>query len=320
MGKLEAVFQIQLAYPLIRMGVIKPEVVVAFPGTGNTVRISPPEDPPTPTDLYVGGGLMTLRVQRECTESEAQTFHLGSGKFEIERDAARAFWQLFEAMRESASVRDNTVFIYPVVPVEILLRNPLVRECKFEVYYEGKLLADSVQRQSVPAIEITEERWGDAVRMLKDNEPVPVFRRFVSDAFYFADDPVRSIIMSCAAWEIALRHYLANVASRRDPAYDVASNMRGIPTLVRFAEKARGGSLFYDWPTQAETEQASSDVERDFKRTTLEQFKKLMEGLPSNRNKLLHSGEAELSAGIATDYALAVHAAINWLLAGEASG
>ena len=257
---------------------------------------------------------MTLRVERECTEEEAKDFRLYSGSLEIERDAARAFWQLFEAIRESASSRSNTVFTYPVLPAETLLRNPLVREYEFELHYNGERLAQAGQRQGIPAIEITEEWWGDAVKRLEEKEPVPVYRRFANDAFYFAEyDPPRGLIMACAAWEISLRYYLANVASKRDVKYGPAFDLRDFGKLCRLAEEARGGPLFYDWMKQVDTELASSDLEQTLARSTFQNYKQLIENLPQARNDLLHRGKADLSAGNANDYALAVHAAIEWL-------
>src|SRR5260370_31303094 len=77
----------------------------------------------------------------------------------------------------------------------------------------------------LPAIQLTEEWWAEAVDRLKRNQPVPVYTRFALDATYFADhDPTRGIIMACSAWETALRFYLAEVASKRDPPYLLASS------------------------------------------------------------------------------------------------
>jgi hypothetical protein len=67
------------------------------------------------------------------------------------------------------------------------------------------------------------------------------------DAAYFSEsDPIRAVIMACAAWETALRYYLANVASVRDPAYLVASRGGNLPRLHEFMKAAKGGDLFYE--------------------------------------------------------------------------
>jgi hypothetical protein len=71
--------------------------------------------------------------------------------------------------------------------------------------------------------------------------------RMDTDATYFAEhDPTRGIIMACAAWELALRHYLADVAAKRDPAYLVAADSKSIPLLRKFAETAKGCALLQD--------------------------------------------------------------------------
>src|SRR5260370_21547179 len=99
-------------------------------------------------------------------------------------------------------------------------------------------------RRGPPAIQLTDTWWTEAVNRLKRNYPVPVYTRFALDATYFAErDPTRGIIMACAAWETALRHYLANVAAKRDPAYVVAAHSRSIPLLRRFAETPTGRAL-----------------------------------------------------------------------------
>src|SRR5260370_40303428 len=111
--------------------------------------------------------------------------------------------------------------------------------------------------------------------------------------------------MACAAWEAALRYYLATVASKRDPAYQIASKLMGIPRLYEFAKAARGGPLFYDWIDKA----------TGFEKVGLDSFLKRMEKLGSVRNKLLHEGEMKLEEMAATDHALAVLSAIGRLFA-----
>jgi hypothetical protein len=213
---------------------------------------------------------------------------------------------LFDAIREAALTLDNTTLMLPIVPSESLLSNPLVRACETEWIYDGKSLDKVKTGRGLPTIEITDERWAAAVKRLAGGQQVLVPTRFAMDAIYFAEhDPPRGIIMACAAWETALRYYLANVASKRDPAYLLASKLTGIPRLYEFAKTARGGPLFYD----------SIDKATDFERLALESYRQRMEKLGSVRNKLLHEGEMKLTEMAATDHALAVLSAIEWLFA-----
>jgi len=308
MGKLEVIFKIRLAYPLVGMGTAEPPAVVYFADTENTVRIEAPQyGPPTGQPPVEGFEQMTLSVERECTDEQGRdTSQSNSDGLQINQDAARGFWHLFEAIREAALHRDNTVLTYPVVPAEDIRRNPLVRSGEFEWIYDGKSLKQAKLSLNLHAIELTEEWWADAVKQIGEGKSVPVYTRFALDAFYFAEhDPPRGIIMACAAWETALRYYLATVASKRDPAYLVASKSGNIPRLYEFAKAARGGPLFNDWIDKA----------TGFERVGLESFLTLMEKLGSVRNKLLHEGEMKLEEMAATDHALAVLSAIEWLFA-----
>jgi hypothetical protein len=108
--------------------------------------------------------------------------------------------------------------------------------------------------------------------------------------------------MACAAWETALRYYLANVASLRDPAYLVASRGGNLPRLREFVKAAKGGDLFYD--------QYGQGLD-----TFLDRQLEYMRDLPMFRNKLLHEGEAVSKDIGAVDIVLAVLNAIEWLFA-----
>jgi hypothetical protein len=308
MGKLEVIFRIRLAYPGLFLGAAKPPAVVHFADTGNTVRLEPPRYGPPPAQPALEGyEQMVLHVERECTDEQGRdTSSSNSDQLRIPQDAARAFWQLFEAIREVAFLQEGKVFMYPVVPAEDIRLNPLVRACESEWIYEGKCLEQLKMGKGIPAIEITDDRWAAAVKRLSGGTPVPVYTRFALDAIYFAEhDPPRGIIMACAAWETALRYYLATVASKRDPAYLLASKLMGIPRLYEFAKAARGGPVFYDWIDKA----------MSFERVALESFRERMEKLGTARNKLLHAGEMNLPEMGATDHALAVLSAIEWLFA-----
>ena len=306
MGKLEVIFRLRLAHPVLISGMLYPQAIVHFADTGNTVRLEAPQyGAATAQPSLEGFEEMTLHVERACTDEQGtDTSYDNSDRLHIKQDAARAFWQLFEAIRETGWNRDNTVFMYPVVPAENLLSNPLVKACESVWIYNGEPLEQSKTSRGIPVIEITGDRWANAVKRLGEGSPVPVFTRFALDAIYFAEhDPPRGIIMACAAWETALRYYLAKVASKRDPAYLVAANGGNIPRLYEFAKAARGGPLFYDW----------IDGATDLERRCLESYQQHMEKLGRIRNKLVHEGEHNLSIGTATDSALSVMSAIEWL-------
>ncbi len=307
MSKLEALFRVRLAFPLLAHATGQESAVVKFTDTNNTVSIEFPKPGPTPEDRALSGfDEIVLRVERECTAAEdadARATKLTS--FQIDQDAARAFWQFFEAIREAALRQDNTVFLYPVVPTHDIEANPLVRRCTVDWTLDGRPLVQSMGHRGMPAIQLTEGWWADAVDRLRRNQPVHVYTRFALDATYFAEhDPTRGIIMACAAWETALRYYLAEVASKRDPAYLLASSqIRGIPSLRKFVELARGSPLLQDAIDQA---QGSA-------KETLEYYRQELEELPGLRNKLLHKGEIKIPETNARGAAAAVLSAIEWL-------
>src|SRR5712692_9191640 len=120
MGKLEVIFKIRLAYPLLTMWRVEPPAVVQFADTGNTVRLEAPECiQARERSVLEGYDQMTLHVERECTDEQGRdTSENNFERLHINQDAARAFWQLFEAIREAALRLNNTVFMYPVVPSE----------------------------------------------------------------------------------------------------------------------------------------------------------------------------------------------------------
>jgi hypothetical protein len=306
MGKLEVVFRVRLSFPLLAHAITQKPAVVKFTDTNNTVSIEFPKPGPAPEQPELKGfEEIILRVERECTVAEADPRAKFLNDFQIDRDAARAFWQFFEAIREAALRLNNTVFIYPVVPTHEIQANPLVRQCTEYWTFDGKPIVQSLGQRGLPVIQLTEEWWVEAVERLKRNQPVPVYTRFALDATYFAEhDPTRGIIMACAAWETALRYYLAEVAGKRDPAYLLASTqIRGIPNLRRFVELARGSPLFQDAIDQAQGSE----------KQTLEYYRQQVQELPGLRNKLLHTGEIKIPETNARGAAEAVLSAIEWL-------
>jgi hypothetical protein len=189
---------------------------------------------------------------------------------------------------------------YPVTPAEEIQNNPLVRTCSFEWQYNGtEIYRGSLH--GIPMITITGECWKEAQGRLAGRKTVPPYISFALDAAYFSEgDPLRGIIMACAAWETALKHFLANVASIRDPAYLVASRGGNIPRLYEFAKAAKGGPLFY------ESAGTGSDEFYERQRESIRR-------LPEWRNKLLHEGRTAIPPGTADDAVFAVLNAIDWL-------
>ena len=197
MGKLEVIFKIRLAYPVLLMGATEPPAVVHFADTGNTVRLEAPQYVAAPIQSE-GFEQMTLHVERECTDEQGRdTSDSNSERLHIKQDAAKAFWQLFEAIREFPLRNEGTIFMYPVVPSEDIRSNPLVGGCESQWIYEGESLERTKTDKGIPAIEITDGQWAAAVKRLANGQPVPVYTRFALDAIYFAEhDPARGIIMA----------------------------------------------------------------------------------------------------------------------------
>jgi hypothetical protein len=303
-GKLEAVYRIRLSFPLLAHAVTQEPAVIKFADTDNSVSIEYPKPGPAPEKPELEGfDEIVVRVERECTAIQADIRAKFLNNFRMDTDAARAFWQFFEAIREAALRLDNTVFMYPVVPTHEIEANPLVRRCRVEWTFDGQPLVQGMGQRGLPAIELTDAWWTQAVDRLKRNQPVPVYTRFALDATYFAErDPTRGIIMACAAWETALRHYLANVAAKRDPAILVAADSRSIPLLRKFAETAKGCTLLQDV-----IDQSSGIVKEHLEYTRL-----MLNELPKLRNKLFHQGEMEVSTTNAGAAASAVLTAIEW--------
>lgn len=304
MGKLEAVFRIRLSFPLLAHAVTLEPAVIKFADTNNSVSIEYPKPGSTPERPETEGfDEITLHVERECTAAEVDPLGRFLSGFQIDQDAARAFWQFFEAIREAALRLDNTVFMYPVVPTHEIRANPLVRQCREDWTFDGKALVQGSGQRGIPVIQLTDAWWTEAVDRLKRNQPVPVYTRFALDATYFAErDPTRGIIMACAAWETALRHYLAHVGAKRDPAYLVAADSRSIPLLRKFAETAKGCALLQD----------AIDQSIGFDKEKLEHARLMLNELPKLRNRLLHQGEMEVSTTNAIAAASAVLTAIEW--------
>jgi hypothetical protein len=209
-------------------------------------------------------------------------------------------WLFFEAVRETEFRENNTLAGYPVTRAEEIQNNPLVRTCELESRYEG-VSVRKIPLSSHPAIAITESAWNQAARKLLAREEVLPHLNLALDAGYFVlSDPIRAIIMACAAWETALRRFLSNVVPA--PKLRIAN----LPKLREFMKAAKGGDLFYEQYGQG------SDEFLDRQRT------RILE-LPNFRNKLLHEGKTPIPLGTAVDSVLTVLNAIEWLFSSGAN-
>ena len=301
MGKLEVIFKIGLGHMFFfPRGIPSSPATIHFPETGNTVLIDPP-GPGGPGEIGIRPPVvlqvLILRVERECTDEEGQdTSEANNRRFSIDRDAARALWRLFETLRE-IDYQHQYAPVYPVAMSERIEASPLVKSCEVEWIYDGER-KEHITYAMGGSLQVTPETWTRAVQNLAKGYSVPAYRTFALDAVCFASsgDPVRAVIMACAAWETALREYLRTIASKKDVAYESVAKEQGIPRLYKYAKLARGGSLFHDVkdPKGAEG-------------------KKLVEKLPTLRNRLVHQGERDLPEGKPPKYADAVLGAIDWL-------
>lgn len=303
MGWLVVTFKLGLAHPLLPLHNPTTQLEAKFT-TGNTVCIDPPALLPVDEDDRLLGAFdyLILRVKRKSSSEEGLAISsVDLKKLNILNDAAKAFWQFFESLRESEFKRDGTVSGYNVAPAEEIQNNALVRTCQVESSYEGSE-PRIIPLKSFPGIQITEHAWNYALDRLSTQENSLPHVSFALDAAYFADsDPIRAIIMACAAWETALRYYLANVAAKQDQAYLIASEGRSIPYLERFMKAAKGMELF-----------SKGHGEETDKR--YDTYREQIRDLPKRRNELLHEGRAAIPKGAALKTALAVLAAIEWLL------
>jgi hypothetical protein len=300
-GWLEVTFKIGLSHPLMAMHAASTPISVTFPETGNTVLLEPPGNIPNEEPRLGAFDLLILSVRRECTDAEGREAALAElRKWRVLSDAAKVLWYFFEAVRESDFREHNSLAGYPVAPAEEIQNNSLVRTCDVESSYEGGP-SRLIPLSSIPSIRITERAWKEAARRLASQERVLPHWSFALDAAFFSgSDPIRAVIMACAAWETALRYYLGNVASLRDPAYLVASRGGNLPRLQEFMKAAKGGDLFYD--RYGRGLDGFLDRQREYVRE-----------LPTLRNKLLHEGQTVSKDFGAVDVVLAVLNAIEWL-------
>jgi hypothetical protein len=240
-GWLEVTFKLGLAHPLLVLHTASAPLQINLADTGNIVCIDPPGQLPNTEARFGAFDLLRLRIRRECTDEEGRSASLAEfRKWKILSDAGKVLWWFFETVRESDFRENNSLSGYPVAPAEEIQDNALVKTCDLESSYDGAP-SRLIPLSSIPSIRITERAWKEAERRLSAQERVLPHWNFALDAAYFCqNDPIRAVIMACAAWETALRYYLANVASLRDPAYLVASRGGNLPRLLEFIKVVKG--------------------------------------------------------------------------------
>src|SRR5947209_3445540 len=213
-----------------------------------------------------------------------------------------------KAEQQFACIRN--LFLNPTT-TEIICATDAGREGQhiFDLIYQLTGSSKPVQRLWISSltpearISISRESWREAAKRLAKAERLPAYMSFILAAGYFSrGDPLRAIIMACAAWETALRYYLANVAPKADPTFARASRSKNIdiPRLYQAASRAKGSKLF-----QSNSDPADAEY--------LKRHKKLIHKLPEWRNRLLHQGSITLPDGAAEGVAVAVLNAIEWL-------
>lgn len=286
MSRLEVIFRLGLAHPFLFMDSFDSSARTYFAETGNTVWIEPvfgllPNDDPNERGVF--GGLL-LHVERECdpADRDVARSYQKLQQWGVVSDAARTFWHFLEYARDEDFIRNGTVAGYPAVPSETPQDNPAVQSTLIEVIFDGVSLT-TMPIGGIPSIQITPGVWNQICERLRRGDEVPAYRSFLLDAFYFATsgDPVRAVIMGCAAWETALRQFLFSTGKPASP-------YARIPRLTLLTEQAKGGPIF-DWP--------DNPVAR----------------LTSLRNDLLHQGRKDLTKEDIVGMILAVDAAITWI-------
>lgn len=293
MSKLEVVFRLGLAHPLLFMDDLSPRAKAHFPDTGNTVWIEVQlvgSWPDNQTDRGVFD-ILLLHVERECRPADRDDARVYAKLREwgIIGDAATTLGRFLEYVRDEDFLRNRVAGGYPAATSDSPQANPVVQAAKAEIIFDGTPLT-TLSLSGVSAIQIEHGTWNHVCERLARGDDVPAYRSFLLDAYYFATsgDPVRAVIMGCAAWETALRQFLSSIGQRN-------LGHKNIPSLRKLAEKAKGEALF------------DSDDNPVAKLARL-------------RNKLLHLGEKNLFQEDIVGMILAVDAAIIWLFDSQGAG
>ena len=283
MSKLEVVFSLGLAHPLLVMDNTSRSATAHLPETGNTVHFMVCDSIRSPDE----GAFETvlLHVERECDPQDrdaAQTY-AKLKEWGVVRDAATVLGRVLSYIRDEDFVRRQTVNGYPAVVSESPQSNPAVRTARVDVFIDGETVM-SMTLTGFPSIQIAPGVWDCVCDRLERGEDVPAYRGFLLDAYYFtiSGDPLRAVVMACAAWDTALHEFLWSKGvkfSKRDG---------GVHNLRRLAEKTKGKRLL---------------------RSLTGPLAKLTE----TRNKLLHEGRKDLAREDVVGMIYAVDGAILWL-------
>lgn len=297
MSKLEVVFRLGLAHPFLLMDRLNAKsATTTFPETGNTVWIEAPRGGPRPEPATDRGvfDVLILHVERECKAEERDAVcHAKLHEWGMIHDAATTLWRVLEYVRDEDFLRNSTVAGYPVVPSDTPQSNPIVQTASAELTFDGEALSP-MALGGIPSIQIAYGVWDRVCERLERREEVPPYRSFLLDAFYFATsgDPIRAVIMACAAWETALRHYLSSISAFARQA----KGKTKLSALRALAERAKGRTLL-----------------DGFDGATREHLTGQITGLTMLRNNLLHKGQKDLAKEDVVGMTLAVDAAIEWL-------
>lgn len=286
MSRLEVIFRLGLAHPFLLMDSSKTRASTHFAETGNTVWVEVHLVRPQPDDINNRGvfDLLSLHVERECdvADRDVACYYQKLQDWDIVSDAATTLWRFLEYARDEDFIKNGTVSGYPAVLSDTPQDNPAVQTTRIEVIFDGASLT-TMPVGGIPSIQITPGIWEHICERLARGDAVPAYRSFLLDAFYFATsgDPVRAVIMGCAAWEGALRQFLSSLGLTVSPHLH-------IPRLTRLTEQAKGRPIF-DW--------ADNPVAK----------------LITLRNDLLHQGKKDLVKEDIVGMILAVDAAIMWI-------
>jgi hypothetical protein len=282
MGKLEVVFCLGMAHPLLIMDNISRCASVHFPETGNTVHFEVREG----ARVSEEGAFDTvlLVVERKCDpgDREAAQTYAKLKEWGVVRDAATVLGRVLAFIRDEDFLRSQVVGNYPAVVSESPQSNPAVQTARADVFLDGQTVT-TMALTGFPSIGIGPGVWDRVCERLERREDVPAHRSFLLDAYYFATsgDPLRAVVMACAAWDTALRQFLLSKGlkfSRRD----------GVHSLRVIAETTKGTFL-------------------------LRPFTDALAQLTLTRNKLLHEGKKDMATEDVVEMILAVDESIIWL-------
>jgi len=284
MSKLEVVYRLGLAHPLLVMDNTSRSATAHFPETGNTVQFNVCDGVRWPDDGHGAFEMILLHVERECDPQDREVAHTNAklDEWGVVRDAATVLGRVLSYLRDEEFPR--TVAGYPAVVSENPQSNPAVRIAEAEVLFDGQKVT-TLPLTGFPSIQIAPGVWDRVCDRLQRGEDVPAYRGFLLDAYYFATsgDPLRAVVMGCAAWETALRRFLSSSGVK------VPGRANNLPGLLKLAQETKGNDRLLRHPAE-----------------TLPKLAQL-------RNKLLHEGRKDLAAGDVVDMILAVDAAIIWL-------